>query len=212
MPVPEYTIRALVELPVHVERDTAPTKEEAVKILSHMTPEALRKAVPFEDGVLDAVDCIDREDTDEEFYASAAFEAFMQLGDRSSEDVVTTAVTLDDLAKSVGAENHDRCRVEAFWRRKKPAAAVALAKARRTVLDALTAEFVLDAIAAEFKVLAALPSTPAAARQLAEERLRLSEIIGLCADYDGFNTVEDLKSLIDDVARIAKGEMRRPEV
>lgn len=37
--------------------------------------------------------------------------------------------------------------------------------------------------------------------------LRLSMIIALCSDYDGFSTVEDLKSLIDDVVKIAKGEM-----
>lgn len=197
--MPEYTIRVLVELPVHVERDTAPTKEEAVEILNGMTPDALRKAVPFEDGILGTVDCIDREDTDGESYASAAFEAFMQLGDRSSEDVVTTALTLDDLAKSVGAQNQDRSVVDAFWRREKPEVAVALAKARRTVLDALTIEF---------KGRAALSSTPAPAQQLAEERLRLSEIIGLCAGYDGFNTVEGLRFLIDDVAKIAKGEIQ----
>lgn len=35
---------------------------------------------------------------------------------------------------------------------------------------------------------------------------RLSNIIALCWDYDGFDTVESLKSLVDDVVREAKGE------
>jgi hypothetical protein len=37
---------------------------------------------------------------------------------------------------------------------------------------------------------------------------RLSDIISLCWDYDGFDTVEGLKSLIDDVVKYAKGEMK----
>ena len=41
---------------------------------------------------------------------------------------------------------------------------------------------------------------------------RLSDIISLCWDYDGFDTVEGLKSLIDDVVKYAKGEMETIEV
>jgi len=37
---------------------------------------------------------------------------------------------------------------------------------------------------------------------------RLSDIVALCWGYDGFNTIEGLKSLIDDVVKTAKGAMR----
>jgi hypothetical protein len=37
---------------------------------------------------------------------------------------------------------------------------------------------------------------------------RLSDIVALCwGYYDGFDTIEGLKSLIDDVVKVAKGEM-----
>jgi hypothetical protein len=41
---------------------------------------------------------------------------------------------------------------------------------------------------------------------------RLSDIISLCWGYDGFNDVQGLKSLIDDVVKYAKGEMETIEV
>jgi hypothetical protein len=42
-------------------------------------------------------------------------------------------------------------------------------------------------------------------------RLHLSLIIGLC-DGDGFNTVEGLKSVLDDIKKIAKGEMELKQI
>jgi len=35
-------------------------------------------------------------------------------------------------------------------------------------------------------------------------RAQLSDITGLCIGYDGFDTVEGLKSLIDDITRVCK--------